>query len=251
MNINGQVTLVTGGASGLGRATAATLLGAGARVVVVDLATSEGQKVADKLGAPFVAADVTDEEQVAEAIAAAAELGDLRAAVHCAGIVRGGRTVGRNGPLPLAEFASVISVNLIGTFNVIRLAAAQMALNDLRDGDRGVVVATASVAAYEGQIGQAAYSASKSGVVGMMLPIARDLSAVQIRINAIAPGVFETPMITSMSAEQQDSLGKQALHPARLGHPSEYGALAAHIIANPMLNGEVIRLDGAIRMAPR
>jgi NAD(P)-dependent dehydrogenase (short-subunit alcohol dehydrogenase family) len=253
MDITGQVALVTGGASGLGLATAETLLDAGASVVIVDLPSSQGAEVAEKLGdkARFVAADVTDEAQVSAALDAAAELGTLRVAINCAGIGNAIKTVGKQGAFPLDAFTKVVTVNLIGTFNVIRLAAERIAQTEPIDGERGVIVNTASVAAFDGQIGQAAYSASKGGVVGMTLPIARDLASAQIRVVTVAPGLFETPLLGSLPEEARDSLGKQVPHPSRLGQPSEYGALAAHIVANPMLNGEVIRLDGAIRMAPR
>ncbi|MFR9801165.1 3-hydroxyacyl-CoA dehydrogenase [Pseudonocardia sp. RS010] len=253
MDITGQVALVTGGASGLGLATAETLLDAGASVVIVDLPSSQGAEIAEKLGekARFAAADVTDEAQVTAALDVAAELGTLRVAVNCAGIGNAIKTVGKQGAFPLDAFTKVVTVNLIGTFNVIRLAAERMVQNEPVDGERGVVINTASVAAFEGQIGQAAYSASKGGVVGMTLPIARDLASAQIRVNTIAPGLFETPLLGGLPEEAKESLGKQVPHPARLGKPSEYGLLAAHIVANPMLNGEVIRLDGAIRMAPR
>ncbi|GAA4687066.1 3-hydroxyacyl-CoA dehydrogenase [Pseudonocardia yuanmonensis] len=253
MDITGQVALVTGGASGLGLATAETLLDAGASVVIVDLPSSQGAEIAEKLGdkARFAAADVTDEAQVTAALDVAAELGTLRVAVNCAGIGNAIKTVGKQGAFPLHAFTKVVTVNLIGTFNVIRLAAERMVQNEPVDGERGVIINTASVAAFEGQIGQAAYSASKGGVVGMTLPIARDLASAQIRVNTIAPGLFETPLLGGLPEEAKESLGKQVPHPARLGKPSEYGLLAAHIVANPMLNGEVIRLDGAIRMAPR
>jgi NAD(P)-dependent dehydrogenase (short-subunit alcohol dehydrogenase family) len=253
MDITGQVALVTGGASGLGLATAETLLDAGASVVIVDLPSSQGAEIAEKLGdkVAFVAADVTDETQVTAALDKAAELGTLRVAVNCAGIGNAIKTVGKQGAFPLDAFTKVVTVNLIGTFNVIRLAAERMVQNEPIDGERGVIVNTASVAAFEGQIGQAAYSASKGGVVGMTLPIARDLASAQIRVNTTAPGLFETPLLGGLPEEAKESLGKQVPHPARLGKPSEYGLLAAHIVANPMLNGEVIRLDGAIRMAPR
>ncbi|MEU7816686.1 3-hydroxyacyl-CoA dehydrogenase [Pseudonocardia sp. NPDC049154] len=253
MDITGQVALVTGGASGLGLATAETLLDAGASVVIVDLPSSQGAEIAEKLGdkARFAAADVTDEAQVTAALDVAAELGTLRVAVNCAGIGNAIKTVGKQGAFPLDAFTKVVTVNLIGTFNVIRLAAERIAQTDPVDGERGVIINTASVAAFEGQIGQAAYSASKGGVVGMTLPIARDLASAQIRVNTIAPGLFETPLLGGLPEEAKESLGKQVPHPARLGKPSEYGLLAAHIVANPMLNGEVIRLDGAIRMAPR
>jgi NAD(P)-dependent dehydrogenase (short-subunit alcohol dehydrogenase family) len=253
VNIDGQVALVTGGASGLGLATAEALLDAGASVVIVDLPSSQGAEIAEKLGdkAVFAPTDVTSEEQVSAALDEAAELGTLRVAVNCAGIGNAHKTVGKQGPFPLELFTRVVTVNLIGTFNVIRLAAERMLAADPVDGERGVIINTASVAAYEGQIGQAAYSASKGGVVGLTLPVARDLASAQIRVNTIAPGLFETPLLGTLPEEARDSLGKQVPHPSRLGKPSEYGFLAAHIVANPMLNGEVIRLDGAIRMAPR
>ncbi|MEQ3552655.1 SDR family NAD(P)-dependent oxidoreductase [Pseudonocardia nematodicida] len=253
MDISGSVAVVTGGASGLGLATAETLLDAGADVVLLDLPGSDGAAVADKLGgrARFVATDVTDATAVAAALDVAAELGPLRVAVNCAGIGPAARTVGRKGPFPLDLFTTVVMVNLIGTFNVIRLAAERMAAAEPTGDERGVIINTASVAAFDGQIGQAAYSASKGGVVGMTLPIARDLADSKIRVVTIAPGLFETPLLGTLPQEARDSLGAQVPHPARLGRPAEYGSLAAHIVANPMLNGEVIRLDGAIRMAPR
>ncbi|MCE3551156.1 SDR family NAD(P)-dependent oxidoreductase [Pseudonocardia sp. RS11V-5] len=253
MQIRGVVALVTGGASGLGLATTEKLLNEGADVVVVDLPSSPGPAVAEKLGpaAQFVAADVRDPEQVAAAIAAAGERGPLRVAVNCAGIGDPGRTLGRSGPLELERFARVVEINLIGTFNVIRLAAEAIRATDPVDGERGVVVNTASVAAFDGQIGQASYSASKGGVVGMTLPIARDLARDLIRVMTIAPGMFATPILRGLSDEARASLESQVPHPSRLGEPSEYADLVAHIVANPMLNGETIRLDGAIRMAPR
>jgi NAD(P)-dependent dehydrogenase (short-subunit alcohol dehydrogenase family) len=250
MDINGSVALVTGGASGLGLATTEKLLDAGASVVILDLKNSEA---VDKLGdnVRFVAGDVTSEDSVTEALDVAAELGTLRVAINCAGTGNAIKTIGRKGPFPLADFNRIIQINLVGTFNVIRLAAERMAAADPIDGERGVIVNTASVAAFDGQIGQAAYSASKGGVVGMTLPIARDLASAMIRVCTIAPGLFDTPLLAGLPEEAKASLGAQVPHPARLGSPSEYGALAAHIVANPMLNGEVIRLDGAIRMAPR
>jgi NAD(P)-dependent dehydrogenase (short-subunit alcohol dehydrogenase family) len=250
MDINGSVALVTGGASGLGLATTEKLLDAGASVVILDLKNSEA---VDKLGdrVRFVAGDVTSEDSVKEALDVAAELGTLRVAVNCAGTGNAIKTIGRKGPFPLADFNRIIQINLVGTFNVIRLAAERIAAADPIDGERGVIVNTASVAAFDGQIGQAAYSASKGGVVGMTLPIARDLAGAMIRVCTIAPGLFDTPLLAGLPEEAKASLGAQVPHPARLGSPSEYGALAAHIVANPMLNGEVIRLDGAIRMAPR
>ncbi|MCW0212715.1 MAG: 3-hydroxyacyl-CoA dehydrogenase [Pseudonocardia sp.] len=250
MDINGSVALVTGGASGLGLATTEKLLDAGASVVILDL---KGEEVAEKLGdkVRFVAGDVTSEDSVKEALDVAAELGTLRVAVNCAGTGNAIKTIGRKGPFPLADFTRIIQINLVGTFNVIRLAAERIAAADPVEGERGVIINTASVAAFDGQIGQAAYSASKGGIVGMTLPIARDLASAQIRVVTIAPGLFDTPLLAGLPDEAKASLGAQVPHPARLGSPTEYGALAAHIVANPMLNGEVIRLDGAIRMAPR
>lgn len=253
MDISKSVALVTGGASGLGRATVERLAASGARVVIVDLPSSDGANVAKELGddVVFAAADVTDEDQVMAALDKAAELGDPRIAVNCAGSGRNGRTVSKKGPYPLEDFAWVVGLNLVGTFNVIRLAAHRMSLLEEVDGERGVIVNTASVAAYEGQIGQAAYSASKGGVVGMTLPIARDLAQLKIRVNTIAPGLFRTPLLSGLPDEAKAALEAATPHPARLGEPSEYAALAAHIVENAMLNGETIRLDGAIRMAPR
>jgi NAD(P)-dependent dehydrogenase (short-subunit alcohol dehydrogenase family) len=248
-----SVALVTGGASGLGLATVRALHDAGASVAILDLPSSQGKEIAADLGprAVFCPADVTNESDVAGAIDAAAELGNLRVAVNCAGIGNAIKTVGRNGAFPLADFNRVVQVNLIGTFNVIRLAAEQMATQDEVDGERGVIVNTASVAAFDGQVGQAAYAASKGGIVGMTLPIARDLATLKIRVVTIAPGLFHTPLFDTLPDEAIASLGAQVPHPSRLGDPSEYAALAAHVVANPMLNGETIRLDGAIRMAPR
>ncbi|MFF3573249.1 3-hydroxyacyl-CoA dehydrogenase [Nocardia jiangxiensis] len=253
MQINDSVAVVTGGASGLGLATTKALLAEGAYVVIIDLPSSNGEAVAKELGerVRFVAADVTDESAVSQALDIAESLGPLRIAVNCAGIGNALRTVGKKGPFPLDAFTKVVTVNLIGTFNVLRLAAERIAKTEPVDGERGVIINTASVAAFEGQIGQAAYSASKGGVVGMTLPIARDLASLLIRVNTIAPGLFKTPLLGTLPDEAQKSLGAQVPHPSRLGDPSEYGALAAHIVANPMLNGETIRLDGAIRMAPR
>ncbi|OXR43343.1 putative oxidoreductase [Nocardia cerradoensis] len=253
MQINDSVAVVTGGASGLGLATTKALLADGAHVVIIDLPSSNGEAVAKELGerVRFVAADVTDENAVSQALDVAESLGPLRVAVNCAGIGNAAKTVSKKGPFPLDGFTKVVTVNLIGTFNVIRLAAERIAKSEPVDGERGVIVNTASVAAFEGQIGQAAYSASKGGVVGMTLPIARDLASLLIRVNTIAPGLFKTPLLGTLPDEAQQSLGAQVPHPARLGDPSEYGALAAHIVSNPMLNGETIRLDGAIRMAPR
>ncbi|OMH32253.1 SDR family NAD(P)-dependent oxidoreductase [Tersicoccus sp. Bi-70] len=257
MQIEGSVALITGGASGLGAATAQTLYDAGASVVLVDLPTSRGEEAAAALGerARFVAADVTDEAQVAAAVAAAGELGPLRIVVNCAGIGTPGKVLGKEGVLPLERFTRVIQVNLIGTFNVIRLAAEAMTAVEPVDGpfgpERGVIVNTASVAAFDGQIGQPAYAASKGGVAAMTLPLAREFARSLVRVMTIAPGVFETPMVAGLPQAAQDSLGAQVPHPSRLGKPAEYAALVEHIVANAMLNGETIRLDGAIRMAPR
>jgi NAD(P)-dependent dehydrogenase (short-subunit alcohol dehydrogenase family) len=255
MKITDKVALVTGGASGLGLATVRQLAADGAKVVVVDLPSSKGKAVADELGdrAAFAPADVTDEHQVQEALEIAAGLGPLSVAVNCAGIGNAIRIVSKDGsPFPLADFKRIIEVNLVGTFNVLRLAAASMVASTPIDGEeRGVIVNTASVAAYEGQVGQAAYSASKGGIVGLTLPVARDLAQHKIRVTTIAPGLFHTPLFQGLPAEAIESLGAQVPHPSRLGRPEEFGALVSHIVANPMLNGEVIRLDGAIRMSPR
>jgi NAD(P)-dependent dehydrogenase (short-subunit alcohol dehydrogenase family) len=248
MQLGGAGALVTGGASGLGRATAALLARSGASVVIADLPSSPGEQTAGELGARFVATDVTDENQVQAAVDA---VDGLRIAVNCAGLGTPGRVVGRAGPLPLDQFTRVVTVNLIGTFNVIRLAAARMQQAEPVEGERGVIVNTASIAAFDGQIGQAAYSASKGGVVGMTLPIARDLASSLIRVVTVAPGTFDTPMLAGLPEEARQSLGQQVPHPARLGDPAEYAALVRHIVENPMLNGEVIRLDGALRMPPR
>ncbi|OMC35055.1 3-hydroxy-2-methylbutyryl-CoA dehydrogenase [Mycobacterium sp. GA-1841] len=253
MEIKDAVAVVTGGASGLGLATTKRLLDAGAQVVVIDL---KGEEVVAELGdrAKFVATDVTDEAGVAKALDVAESLGPVRINVNCAGIGNAIKTLSKNGAFPLDGFRKVVEVNLIGTFNVIRLAAERIAKTEPigpNGEERGVIINTASVAAFDGQIGQAAYSASKGGVVGMTLPIARDLSRELIRVCTIAPGLFKTPLLGSLPEEAQKSLGQQVPHPARLGDPDEYGALAVHIVENPMLNGEVIRLDGAIRMAPR
>jgi NAD(P)-dependent dehydrogenase (short-subunit alcohol dehydrogenase family) len=254
MRIDGAAAVVTGGASGLGLATTRRLAAAGARVTVLDLPSADVSGLPES--AAFVATDVTDEDQVATAVARANGDGTLRVAVNCAGIAPAGKTVGRNGPHPADLFEKTIRINLIGTFTVIRLAAAAMAGNEptgVEDGtaERGVIVNTASVAAYDGQVGQAAYAASKGGVVGMTLPIARDLAPLLIRVMTIAPGLFETPLLATLPDAARASLGTQVPHPARLGRPDEYARLVEHIVTNPMLNGEVIRLDGAIRMAPR
>jgi NAD(P)-dependent dehydrogenase (short-subunit alcohol dehydrogenase family) len=251
MQITSCSALVTGGASGLGLATATELAKAGAYVVIADLPHSAGAERASELGGSFVAVDVTDEAAVQAAVDIAVAEGPLRVVVNCAGVGTPGRVLGKAGVLPLEQFEFVVRVNLFGTFNVIRLAAAAIAATDSVDGERGVIVNTASVAAYDGQIGQAAYSASKGGIVGMTLPIARDLASAQIRVVTIAPGIMDTPMLAGLPDDARESLGRQVPHPARLGRPAEYAALARHIIENPLLNGEVIRLDGAIRMAPR
>ncbi|WP_216903132.1 3-hydroxyacyl-CoA dehydrogenase [Nocardia alni] len=253
MQINNAVAVVTGGASGLGLATVKELHGQGAKVVIIDLPSSNGEAIAKELGegAVFAAADVTNEEQVAAALDAAQALGTLRIAVNCAGIGNAIKTVSKKGAFPLDAFTKVVTVNLIGTFNVIRLAAERISAGELAGEERGVIINTASVAAFDGQIGQAAYSASKGGIVGMTLPIARDLASVNIRVVTIAPGLFHTPLFASLPDEAISALGAQVPHPARLGDPTEYAALARHIVENPMLNGETIRLDGAIRMAPR
>jgi NAD(P)-dependent dehydrogenase (short-subunit alcohol dehydrogenase family) len=251
MRIDGCSAIVTGGASGLGLATARELAKAGAHVVIADLPSSPGEQRAKELGGSFAGLDVTDEAGVQQAVDAAVAQAPLRIVVNCAGIGTPGRVLGKQGVLPLDAFEKVIRVNLIGTFNVIRLAVAAMVGSEPVDGERGVIVNTASVAAFDGQIGQAAYSASKGGVVGMTLPIARDLADKFIRVCTIAPGIMDTPMLAGLPEPARESLGKQVPHPARLGSPTEYAALARHIVENGYLNGEVIRLDGSIRMAPR
>jgi 3-hydroxyacyl-CoA dehydrogenase/3-hydroxy-2-methylbutyryl-CoA dehydrogenase len=255
MRISESVALVTGGASGLGEATVRLLAGAGGAVMILDRPGSAGEQLAGGLGSrvAFCPADVTDEGQVRDAVARTVErFGTVHIAVNCAGVGVAMRTVTREGPHPLDLFTKVIQVNLIGTFNVLRLAAAQMAKNTPNDeGERGVIINTASVAAYEGQIGQAAYSASKGGVVGMTLPIARDLASLGIRVLTIAPGTFDTPMLAMAPEPLRQALAAQIPFPSRLGRPSEYAALVGHMLENVMLNGETIRLDGAIRMAPK
>jgi NAD(P)-dependent dehydrogenase (short-subunit alcohol dehydrogenase family) len=255
MQIADRCFLVTGGGSGLGAACARTLASKGAKVVLADVAEAAGQSLAAELGsaARFLRTDVTDEASVQAAVdTALTEFGQLNGAVNCAGVPLAQLVMGRSGPHPLDAFARVIQVNLIGTFNVIRLAAPAMARNDPgTNGERGVIINTASVAAFDGQVGQAAYSASKGGVVGMTLPIARELARFGIRVMTIAPGIFETPLLGSLGEEVRKSLAAQVPFPSRLGRPDEYAALAAHIIENEMLNGETIRLDGALRMAPR
>jgi NAD(P)-dependent dehydrogenase (short-subunit alcohol dehydrogenase family) len=255
MKIAGSTTVITGGASGLGRATAERLAAAGGSVVLLDLPASPGAEAAKAIGdrALFAPCDVTSADDVAGALdAAVARFGILHALVNCAGIGVAEKTYGKRGPHDLGAFVRVIQVNLVGTFNCIRLAAAHMAKNPPNEeGERGVIINTASVAAFDGQIGQAAYSASKGGIVGMTLPIARDLAELGIRVCTIAPGLFDTPLLASLPEPARISLGKQVPFPPRLGRPAEYAALAAHIIENVMLNGETIRLDGAIRMQPR
>jgi NAD(P)-dependent dehydrogenase (short-subunit alcohol dehydrogenase family) len=254
MEIKNSTFIVTGGASGLGAATARTIVAAGGNVVIADVNADAGNALAKELGrARFIKTDVTAEADGKAAVALALkEFGGLQGLVNCAGIAVAEKTLGREGPHALASFARVIGINLIGTFNMIRLAADAMSKGQPNaGGERGVIINTASVAAYDGQIGQAAYSASKGGIVGMTLPIARDLSRSGIRVMTIAPGIFETPMLLGLPKEAQDALGKMVPFPPRLGQPSEYAALARHIIENEMLNGEVIRLDGAIRMAPK
>ncbi|WP_020594874.1 3-hydroxyacyl-CoA dehydrogenase [Spirosoma panaciterrae] len=259
MNLTNKTAIVSGGASGLGEATTRMLTANGANVVILDLNDSRGQALADELGAQvrFHRTNVTDEADVQEAINLAIEtFGSLHININCAGVAEARKTVGKvdgvYGAHSLAAFQKVISINLIGTFNVIRLAALAMEANQPNEeGERGVIINTASVAAYDGQIGQAAYSASKGGIVGMTLPIARDLARSGIRVMTIAPGLFETPLLASLPEEARLSLGQQVPFPSRLGRPSEYAMLAKSIIENPMLNGEVIRLDGAIRMAPK
>lgn len=255
MNVDGKVALVTGGASGLGGATVAELHDAGASVVIVDLPSSDGEVVAKELGdrARFAPADVTSEDEVKAAVqTAAGTFGGLHIVVNCAGVGFPGRVLTRDGdPTDLERFEFVVRVNLIGTFNVIRLAAAQIATQQPDGEERGVIVNTASIAAFDGQIGQAAYSASKGGIVGLTLPVARDLASKLIRCVSIAPGTFDTPMLAGLPEEARQKLAEGIPHPHRLGSPPEFAALVRHVVENPMLNGEVIRLDGALRMPPR
>jgi len=254
MEIQGNTFLVSGGASGLGGATSRLLAASGANVVIADINREKGAALANELGlnALFVETNVADEESVKNAVAKVSLFGALRGAINCAGIGVAEKTVGKDGPHSLASFKRVIEVNLIGTFNVIRLAAAQMARQEPNaGGERGVIINTASIAAFDGQIGQAAYSASKGGIVGMTLPIARDLARSGIRVVTIAPGIFDTPLLGALPEEVRLALGAQVPFPPRLGQPAEYAALAKHIIENEMLNGEVIRIDGALRMPPK
>jgi NAD(P)-dependent dehydrogenase (short-subunit alcohol dehydrogenase family) len=248
-----DVVLVTGGASGLGAATVRAVVAEGASALIVDLPSSSASELAAELGerARFAAADVRDEDQVQASVAAATQLGTLRVVVNCAGVATPGRLISKRGVLPLETFRTVIDINLVGTFNVLRLAAAAMIDNEPLDGDRGLVIMTASVAAFDGQIGQAAYAASKGGIVGLTLSAARDLADKAIRVMTIAPGVMETPMMAGLPGEIKSILEALVPHPPRLGRPEEYAMLVSSIIENPLLNGEVIRLDGALRMPPR
>ncbi|WP_064575733.1 3-hydroxyacyl-CoA dehydrogenase [Cupriavidus gilardii] len=252
MQIRDNVFIVTGGASGLGAGTARMLAEQGGKVVIADLNEAAGTALAEELGGRFVRCDVTSETDGQAVVDAAVGMGRLAGLINCAGIATANKTVGKNGPHPLDAFEKTIRINLIGTFNMIRLAAAAMVQNTPDDGgERGIIVNTASVAAFDGQIGQAAYAASKGGVVGMTLAVARDLSRDGVRCMTIAPGIFETPMLLGMPQEVQDALGKMVPFPPRLGRPAEYAQLVQAIIGNTMLNGEVIRLDGAIRMQPK
>lgn len=253
MQIKNNTFLVSGGGSGLGAATVRALASAGAKVVIADINKDTGEALAAETGGRFIQTNVTDETAVQAAVdLAVAEFGALNGAINCAGIGVAEKTVGKDGPHSLASFKKVIEVNLIGTFNVIRLAAARMSGQEPNEGgERGVIINTASIAAFDGQIGQAAYSASKGGIVGMTLPIARDLARTGIRVVTIAPGLFDTPLLAGLPEDVKKVLGAQVPFPSRLGDPSEYAALACHIIENAMLNGEVIRLDGALRMPPK
>ena len=253
MEIAGQAAIVSGGASGLGRATAEALTAAGVRVTILDVNEARAAAAAREIGGFAIGCDVTDAAAIETAVAAARQRhGPARIAVNCAGVGTAGRIVGRDGPLPLDAFRRVIEVNLIGSFNLLRVAAAEMTtLDPLPDGERGIIISTASVAAYEGQIGQAAYSASKGGIVSLTLPAARELTRYGVRVVAIAPGLFETPMLQGLPPNVQESLAASVPFPSRLGRPAEYAALVLHLCQNSMINGEVIRLDGALRMAPR
>jgi NAD(P)-dependent dehydrogenase (short-subunit alcohol dehydrogenase family) len=253
MKLQGAVALVTGGASGLGAATVRRLVTGGAQALIVDRDEARGQALASELGVSYAKADVSDPAQVEAAVAAASQLGPLRVVVSCAGVAWAGRTLDRTGaPHDLERFRTVIGVNLIGTFNVMRLAAAAIAKTEpLEHGERGVIINTASVAAFDGQIGQIAYAASKAGVAGMTLPAARDLSPAGIRVLTIAPGIFETPMMGTLPEDRRAALAADVVFPKRLGDPAEYGALVAAIVENGYLNGETIRLDGSIRMPPK
>jgi NAD(P)-dependent dehydrogenase (short-subunit alcohol dehydrogenase family) len=252
MDIAGKVFIVTGGASGLGEGTARMLAAAGGKVVVADVQADKGEVLAKEIGGAFVKCDVTQEADAQAVVAKAVSMGKLMGLVNCAGIAVGSKTVGKDGAHPLALFARVININLVGSFNMIRLAAEAMCRNEAEaTGERGVLINTASVAAYDGQIGQAAYSASKGGIAGMTLPIARDLARNGVRCMTIAPGIFGTPMLFGMPQEVQNALAASVPFPSRLGTPEDYAKLARHIIENEMLNGEVIRLDGAIRLAPK
>lgn len=252
MQPSGHSAVISGGASGLGAATAELLSRRGMRVVIADVQDAAGNALAARIGARFVHCDVADEAQVQAAVDAAQALSPLRVAVSCAGIAPAARTLGKQGPHPLELFERVLRVNLIGSFNLARLAAAAIAQQPpLADGERGVIVQTASVAAFDGQIGQVAYAASKAAIVGMTLPLARDLARDGIRVMTIAPGIFQTPLLMGMPAEVQAALAQMVPFPQRLGKPEEYAALVESILTNPMLNGEVIRLDGAIRMQPK
>ncbi|MHB0920862.1 SDR family NAD(P)-dependent oxidoreductase [Thiomonas sp.] len=252
MQIAQQVFIVTGGASGLGAATARRLAGMGGKVLIADVQDDAGQALAHAVQGRYVHCDVTREGDAAQAVALALELGPLRGLVNCAGVAPASRTLGKEGPHPLDVFVRTITINLVGSFNMARLAAAAMARQEaLNDGERGVVVHTASVAAYDGQIGQTAYAASKAGIVGMTLPMARDLARDGIRVMTIAPGIFETPMLMGMPEAVRAALGAAVPFPSRLGRPDEFAMLVEAIVTNPMLNGETIRLDGAIRMQPK
>jgi NAD(P)-dependent dehydrogenase (short-subunit alcohol dehydrogenase family) len=251
MRVEGSVAAVFGGASGLGEATARRLAAGGAKVLIADLAEERAAAVASEIGGAYLGCDVADAGSVEDAIAAATALGDLRIAVDCAGIATPTKLVRKGKATPLEDFAKVIAVNLLGTINVLRCAAAAMATSEPGvDGDRGVCVVTASIAAYEGQVGQVAYAASKAGVAGLTLPVARELADRAVRVVAIAPGLFDTPLLAGLPAPAREALAGSVPYPARLGDPAEYAALVEHIAANTMLNGETIRLDGALRMGP-